>query len=322
MAGRHIKDLIAAHRDGDELSFRRAVNAIIEEEEAKKHTALARDLRSLLASTSGGMSMSLGPSLPEGPRDRDSGSSLLTVSPSNLLGLDDLVLDSGVKTQLETLLKEISLWPSLDAAGVPRRNRVLLYGPPGNGKTSIAHAIAGTLDWPVATARIDSLVSSYLGETATNLRSIFDFATGNSAVTLLDEFDTLGKLRNDASDHGELRRVVNATLQMIDRYKGKSLIVAATNSPDVLDSALWRRFDLVIEVPSPTVLQSAALLTRMLGGSVDVNDASRALEGLPFAAAEYVANGVKRRAILAGKKTPEQADIDAVLTEAKGRRWQ
>lgn len=324
MAGRHIKELLAAYRDRDDLAFRRAASAIIEEEESKRHTALARDLRKLLA-TGGGRSVPVSLDvLPEPPRDRDSNAPLADVVTPQLLGLGDLVFPQQLRSRLERVAAEVPHWPALDAAGVPRRNRVLLYGPPGNGKSSIADALAGELGWPLVVTRVDGLVSSYLGETASNLRSLFEFASATSTVVLLDEFDSLGKLRDDPTDHGELRRVVNATLQLIESYRGRSLLIAATNTPDVLDTALWRRFDEVVEVPLPTEAGVAELLTRLLGRHVVLGSLagmSKLLAGLPYAAVEHAAYGARRRAVLAGRTEVSALDLDEAINETMNRPW-
>ncbi|MCR6711943.1 MAG: ATP-binding protein [Demequina sp.] len=325
MAGRHIKDLIAAYRDRDDLAFRRAASAIIEEEEAKKHTALARDLRKLLASGSSSVSVPVTlATYVEPPRDRDSNVALAESRQPEVLGLNDLVLADDLRAALETLVAEVPLWPLLDVAGVPRRRRVLLYGPPGNGKSTIAEALAADLGWPLFVARVDSLMSSYLGETASNLRSLFDFAASTPAVVLLDEFDSLGKLRDDPSDHGELRRVVNATLQIIEEYRGRSLVIAATNAPAILDSALWRRFDEVFEVPPPAPNQTATLLGRLLQQSFDtvtLAPAAQRLEGLPFAAVEHAANGARRNALLHGREDTTYEDLQRAVERTLGRPW-
>lgn len=322
MSGRHLKALVAAYHAGDDLAFRRATQALIDEEEAKQHTALARDLRRMLAN--GGRAVSTDASvLPAPPRDRDTNVALLEVVTSDL-SLNDLVFPSEVAARLGGLLEEVVHWPALDAAGVPRRNRVLLHGPPGCGKTSIAEAVAGELGLPLVTARIDSLVSSYLGETAANLRSVFDYAAAAPSVVLLDEFDSLGKLRDDPSDHGELRRVVNAVLQMIDNYRGGSIIIAATNNPDVLDSAIWRRFDEVVEVPLPGSRELERLFLKLLHqrhASDAVGEAVRQVRGLPYAAVEHAVNGARRRAVMARRPDIVSEDLAAAVKETVSRPW-
>jgi len=322
MAGQNLKDLIAAYRDRDDLLFRRAAQGIIQEEEAKKHVTLARELRQMLAINST-PTLFEEPSLPDPPRDRDSSSPLATVRYAQRY-FDEMVLNTEVKDGLNQLVREVNNWPELDAAGLPRRNRILLYGPPGCGKTSTVEALATSLGRPLVTARVDGLMSSYLGETASNIRKLFEYASSGSYVVLLDEFDSLGKLRDDPSDHGELRRVVNAVLQVIDDYKGPSLIVAATNHPEVLDSALWRRFDQVTELPLPTAEELQSLLFKHLRGRADLyvlEEIAQELVGLPHAAAEYLAHSALRHAIMSGRKHAEGSDLDAGVRETTSRRW-
>ena len=321
MAGRHIRDMIAAYGERDDLKFRRAAQAIIQEEEAKRHTVLARELRSLLAANSAATANEA-PYIPELPVDRDSSLPLARIERTDRY-LDDLVLAPDVASALNQLIKEIRNWPALDAANLPRRNRLLLSGPPGCGKTSAVSAIAHELGRPLVTASIEGLMSSYLGETATNLSNLFTFASTGAYVLFLDEFDSLGKMREDASDHGELRRVVNAVLQQIDSYSGPSLIVAATNHSQILDAALWRRFDAVVELGLPTDDQTAAVVRRLL--PKPAFELARALlprlHGLPHAAGEYFAAAARRHALLAGRKAVAANDLDFAIGETSNRPW-
>ncbi len=324
MAGRHLKALLAAHRDRDDLAFRRAAQAIIEEEEAKRHVVLAQDLRRLLVSGSGDrLSLSEIP-LPDPPKDRDSAVPLVDVAMSDRF-VGDLILNQELAHTLRELAIEVGLWGTLDAVGVPRRNRILLYGPPGCGKTSIASALAAELGRPLVTVRIDSVVSSYLGETASNLRRVMEFARSGPYVVLFDEFDSLGKDRDDPSDHGELRRVVNAMLQLIDGYTGPSIIVAATNHEQVLDNALWRRFDEVLNIPPPDHSQMTELIQRLLVGrraeNVDELAAADGLVGLPHAAGEYAVHSALRVAVADGRMHATQSDLMQGVRRAGSRRW-
>jgi chromosomal replication initiation ATPase DnaA len=323
MAGRHIKDLIAAYRDRDDLLFRRAAQAIIEEEEAKRHTALAQDLRRLLASGGSLLTPQFEAPLPEPPKDRDSAMPLVDlVLPERHLA--DLVLAEGLSAALVGLADEVSRWAALDALAVPRRNRILLYGPPGCGKTSIAEALAGDLGRILVTVRVDSVMSSYLGETASNLRRVMDFAATGAYVVLFDEFDSLAKDRDDPTDHGELRRVVNAVLQLIDRYRGPSILIAATNHSQVLDDAMWRRFDEVLEVSLPSGQQIIHLLRRLLMGrmaDLDLDAAVVSLDGLPHAAVEAAVYAALRNAVAFGRTAITQADFASALRSVTARRW-
>lgn len=322
MAGQHLKDLIAAYGRRDDLMFRRAAQALISEEEAKRHTTLAREMARLLASNSS-VSVVTGPDLPTPPVDRDSNSPLATVRRPER-SLDELVLDESIADSFRAYTDEVRRWPELDSVGVPRRNRILLYGPPGCGKTSTVEALATNLGRPLVVARVDALVSSYLGETSSNLRKLFDFANSDAFVVLLDEFDSLGKLRDDPTDHGELRRVVNSVLQLIDAYDGPSVIVAATNHPEILDAALWRRFDLVEELPLPSADQIRRVLFNILRGRTDLHGldfAARALVGLPHAAAEYAAHSVIRRLVMARERNATDRILDEAIEETLARRW-
>ncbi|MBF4575184.1 ATP-binding protein [Frondihabitans sp. VKM Ac-2883] len=322
MAGRHLRDLIAAYGERDDLKFRRAAQEIIREEEMKRHTVLAKELQHLLASN-GASFVTDGPVLPEPPVDRDSALPLARISREDRR-LSDLILGPGTVRIVTELLDEVRQWPRLDEAGITRRNRVLLYGPPGNGKTSLAAVLASELGRPLVTVRVEGLISSYLGETAANLARLFEYASSGAFVLFLDEFDSIGKLRDDPSDHGELRRVVNAVLQQIDNYSGSSLIVAATNHPNILDAALWRRFDIVAELPLPTVTEMQRVIERSLPKRSRHLASSYATElaGLPHAAGDFMANAARRRALLRGSAEIELQDLDAASLETISRRWQ
>lgn len=323
MAGAQLKNLFRAHRDKDDLAFRRAALEIVEEEEAKHHAQLARDLRRLLVA-SGGDSYGEPTLMVPPPMDRDGEAPLAGVTWSER-PLSTLTLPPSLEKRIRELLAEVACWQELDRAGVPRRQRILLHGPPGCGKTSVAAALARELAVPLAVVRVDSIMSSYLGETAGNLRRVFDYAASERVVLLFDEFDAVGKERGDPTDHGELRRVVNAVLQMMEGYVGPSLLVAATNHPGALDSAVWRRFDEVFEVPMPTVAQLQRVMSRILAGhmekSADLRQVAEQLTGFPHAAAEKVAFDARRRALLQGRKLATSADVENAVAEVKKRRW-
>jgi len=322
VAGRDLKELFRAFRSGDELAFRRAASSIIEEEEAKQHVALARDLRKLLASGEDVPTRSV--SLPEPPLDREGEWPLAEVRrPRCFFG--DLVLAPSASEQLEGVAREFPMWERLAMAGVPQRRRVLLYGPPGCGKSSAAEALAAEIGVPLVIVRLDSVISSYLGQTATNLRRIMEYANTAPWVVLFDEFDALGRMRDDPSEHGEIKRVVNAFLQMLDAYRGPSLLVAATNHEGLLDPALWRRFDSVIACPKPTVHQLRTVLRKRLGilphRGLDIDAAASRLKGLPHAGAEAAAWAAARRAVLAERDHLVPDDLDAAITEVTRRPW-
>ena len=175
MAGRQLKEIFRAFHARDELAFRRAATEIIEEEHAKHHNTLARDLQKLLVAGGGTVDPGKTVVVPTPPKDREGEWDLGEIREPERL-LDDLVLRQPVLTALENIVQEVRQWPSLDAAGLPRRQRLLFQGPPGCGKTTAAEAVAAELGRPFLVVRLDAVVSSYLGETASNLRRILDYA--------------------------------------------------------------------------------------------------------------------------------------------------
>ena len=143
-------------------------------------------------------------------------------------------------------------------------NRILLCGPPGCGKTLTANAIASEIGIPVAYVKLDGLISSYLGQTGTNIRKIFDYVKNKRIVLFLDEFDAIAKKRDDANELGEMKRVVMTLLQNMDAMPANVFLIAATNHHHLLDSALWRRFDISLFLELPNTIQRGGIIRRFL----------------------------------------------------------
>lgn len=264
-SGRLLRLLVKSGTVGDSDAFRSAAEQLINEERAKQHNLLANDLERILYADKRNHIANVRNILPEPPVDKDSGVSLVEIrNPSR--SLDEVVLGPITLEVVENVLEEYRREDVLRSYGMLPAEKMLFFGPPGCGKTLAAEAIAYELDRPLAIVRLDSLVSSFLGETASNLRKIFDFIEKHKMVALFDEFDALGKERDDGSEHGELRRIVNAVLQMMDSYNGKSIIIAATNHEQILDSAIWRRFDELVEFPILNKNQIQHLLQLKLRG--------------------------------------------------------
>lgn len=163
----------------------------------------------------------------------------------------DIVLKPLLRDLFSDILVEMQQGEELRRHGLPLRSKVILCGPSGCGKTLFAEVLARELSLPLYLVKIDSVISSYLGETASNISKIFEFANRVPCVLFLDEFDALGRTRTDTRENGELRRVVNSLLTIMDQYRGRGMVIAATNLQGSLDDAIWRRFDEALEFSMP-----------------------------------------------------------------------
>ncbi|MEQ2352072.1 AAA family ATPase [Pseudoalteromonas piscicida] len=305
-SGKLLRLLVQSGASGDSTAFRSATEQLIKEERAKQHNLLANDLERILYGERCIPSTCAHNILPEAPVDKDSGVPLIDIRQANR-SIDELVLRQSTFEVVENVLEEHRREDLLRSYGMVPAEKILFFGPPGCGKTLAAEAMAYELDRPLGVVRLDSLVSSFLGETAANLRKVFDFIAKHKMVVLFDEFDAVGKERDDGSEHGELRRVVNAVLQMMDSYDGKSMIVAATNHDQILDSAIWRRFDELVEFPLLSTEQLQNLLQLKLRGvrrefDLDSTDLIDTFDGKSPAIIERIVRRAIKRMILKQKE--------------------
>ena len=204
---------------------------------------------------------------------------------------------------IEELVEEQQRGDLLRSYGIEPRNRLLLSGPPGNGKTSVAEAIASELLLPFYVVRYEGVVSSFLGETAARLDNAFEFARTRRCVLFFDELDTIAKERSDEHETGEIKRVVSTLLLQIDRLPAHVILVAATNHGELLDRAAWRRFQMRVELGPPSRAQATRFLEGLaarFGGDLGFAPRTLAdkLAGASFAELEEFALDVRRRAIL------------------------
>lgn len=173
---------------------------------------------------------------------------------------DLIVLDMLTEGKINDFVDSVKHKKNLIKAGIKTNNSLLLYGIPGGGKTSIAKLISQKTQLPLVTARFDAIVSSLLGNTAKNIRKIFDYADRKPCILFLDEFDAIAKARDDQYELGELKRVINSLLQNIDAFAENNILIAATNHPELLDKAIWRRFNTVIEIGKPNEEEISSLM--------------------------------------------------------------
>jgi SpoVK/Ycf46/Vps4 family AAA+-type ATPase len=247
-----IKQLFLSYNNQDNEAFENAAREYIEREKRKKHNIIAKDLEKALFNKNGSQSSAekrFKNGLPI-PRDSEKGFPLLEIQRFDK-SLDSLFVGDNTKEQLEQIIREFKDADILSTYNLQYKKKILLCGKPGTGKTFSVQIISSILNIPLVYIRFDSIISSYLGETAGNLRKVFDFIEQGTWIVLFDEFDIIGKNRNDSHEHGEIKRVVNNFLQMLDNLKSESIIFAATNHQNILDPAIWRRFDDVIYYDLP-----------------------------------------------------------------------
>jgi len=321
-SGRLLRQLIKSGAEGNVDSFKELSQQVIAEERQKQHHLLANDLERILYGQYRAGQLQV---VPKGaPTDRESGVPLLS-SRAPARGLSDVVLADETKSLLETILLEHNRSDVLTSYGLKAVNKLLFYGPPGCGKTLTAEVIACELDRLFVVLRLDAVVSSYLGETATNLRKVFDFVTAQPLVVLFDEFDAIGRERAAIDDHGELKRVVNAVLQMLDDYQGRSILIAATNHEATLDYAIWRRFDEIMFFGQPATQQIAEFLEAKLRGvrrQFEADDPAliRTLVGTTYADIERIVRRAIKEMVLANAEFLSKTSLLRAIKKEKQRR--
>ena len=255
-----IIELVKAGIRGDDSGLRTTAEAIAADERAKKHTGVAERIsQALLATSKSGMS---GVARNGGFRMKDGSGGIQRRHPDR--SMNELYLDQTVRTACDELVEEQRRADVLRAYGLEPRHRLLLVGPPGNGKTSLAEGLAYDLALPLFTVRYDAVVTSYLGETAQRLRRLFDFVRTEPCVLFFDEFDAIGKERGDLHETGEIKRVVTSLLLQLDDLPSYCVLVGATNHPELLDRATWRRFELKLELARPSDDQMTEFFTNRL----------------------------------------------------------
>jgi SpoVK/Ycf46/Vps4 family AAA+-type ATPase len=233
-----------------------------------------------------------------------------------------MVLADTVKESLNKLINEQRKWEVLEKHNLSPRRKLLLTGAPGTGKTMTAQAIAGELGIAVYIIRLDGLMSKFLGESIAKLRLIFDAMLDHRAVYLFDEFDSIGSHRNQGQDVGEIKRVLNSFLINIEKDKSNSIIIAATNLPDTLDKALFRRFDDIIEYPLPDEEHIVEIIKKSTNGfsfskNPNFNSLAKLAKGLNYSDITKACEDTIKEMILGGDETLNSSNLQSALKKRK-----
>ena len=308
-----LTDLVRFGMIGDRTKFRRVVEAVIAEERAKRHTVLADNLEEALRVM---------------PSDRPTqfgGSALLEQKVANLFheviperSFEDLILPNDVLEISHEVVQEHHRIDLLRSYNIEPRNRLLLIGPPGNGKTSLAEAFARSLMVPFLIVRYEGVVGTFLGETAVRLHRLLEHARTRKCVLFFDEFETLGKERGDRHETGEIKRVVSSLLMQIDALPSHVIVIGATNHAELLDRAVWRRFQVRITLPEPTRARLVEWFERFekrikqpLGYSAET--LAKKLQGVSFAEVEEFGASVYRQYVLSQPSSDMKNVVDRTL---------
>ncbi len=316
-----LKLLLQSHADGDESSFRRAALQLASAESTAGHVRVAEEIRAIIAKMPPVSARRAGP-LVDIAQPRGDLADILEGGHRDER-LRDIVLRDEVRELVLRVIEENRSRARLERFGVSPRRRLLFHGPPGCGKTLAAKVLAGEMGLPLMTVRFDALFSRFLGSTAVQLRAIFAEMPRRPGVYLFDEFDAVGKARGDSQDVGEMNRVVTAFLQLVDADVSGSIMVAATNHAELLDRAVFRRFDLMVPFDRPTEQQIAGLLLLRLGtfgfSAADAHVLARRAGAFSFADVARACDDAIRTMALAGRDELTEADVLAALEEATRR---
>lgn len=319
-----LKRLFRAIQSGSGPDMDVLCRKVVEEEKKAGHLRVAEDLERILEAPS------RRPIQPAAQRElsalptskRDS-APLLQEVPRDLLR-HAMVLPPTVELRLHRIEREFAARTRLALHGLQPRRRILLHGPPGCGKSLAAERLAWNTGLPLLKVRFDTLLSSYFGETHTNLRKIFDSAEATPCALFLDECDTLARSRTERNDVGEATRITNALLEMLEGYRGDGLVIAATNLDSALDPALIRRFDEVLRIPLPSSLEIEGILQTALSAvntdkGMPWRHLALEMDGMSCSEVTQIARNAAKHAVLDGRKRVTEGDMRFALGEIHER---
>jgi SpoVK/Ycf46/Vps4 family AAA+-type ATPase len=317
-----IRALVESYSEGDDGRFLSVAMQVAAGEARKGHVEFSAELRRIIEKAKQRIhpQQTAGQAIPFAAARGELGELLAVIHPQTRLA--DMVLPEALVARMKRIVEEHRQMAMLKGHNLRPRQRLLLSGPPGCGKTMTAHALAGELEFPLFIVRLDALMTKFLGETGAKLRLIFDSMERVRAVYLFDEFDSIGTERGSTSDVGEMRRVLNSFLMMLENYQGTSLVIAATNHGHALDAALFRRFDdlLAYSLPDKPLLE--ATIRRRLAQApgkkrVSVTKAAAAANGLSYADVARACDEAVKSVLLTGKMEIQTADVLRALEDRR-----
>jgi SpoVK/Ycf46/Vps4 family AAA+-type ATPase len=318
-ASRHLIALLKSHIDGDDEHFLSVAMQVAAHEARQGHGKLAQELRDLVDNARLKSKERRKKPVPLA-QPKGELASLVSVSYSDTR-LSSMVLPPELDERLKRVLIEQRQQHRLRSHGLAPRRKLLLLGPPGSGKTMTAAALAGELRVPLFTVVFDSLISKFMGETASKLRLIFDAMVSTRGVYFFDEFDAIGARRSERNDVGEIRRVLNSFLQFLESDDSEGLVIAATNHPELLDPALFRRFDDVISYSLPDEVIAVRILKIRLSSfnmeKIDWKGVVKTAGGMSQSELARAADDAAKRAVLAERNIITQDDLGVAIAERK-----
>ena len=316
-----MKRLFRVIQSGTSADVDTLCRRIVEEEKKQGHGLVAKELEQILSAKQTPKSAPNAGTLQRLPTNRRDSAPLMQEIPVDKLR-HHMVLPEAVERRFHRIEKEFAARTRLAKHGLKPRHRILLYGPPGCGKSLGAERLAWNTGLPLRKVRFDTLLSSYFGETMANLRKVFDAAQNSPCALFLDECDSLARSRTERNDVGEVTRITNALLEMLEDYKGDGLVIAATNLDSALDSALFRRFDEVLKVPLPGIEEIGRMLKTTLSpmekeATIGWREIAQAMDGMSGSEVVHVAQNAAKHCVLEGRRRVSEADIRHALAEAQ-----
>jgi SpoVK/Ycf46/Vps4 family AAA+-type ATPase len=318
-----MKRLFRVIQSGSSADVDMLCRRVIEAERKQGHGRVANELERILKEKSPGKPASSPGILQPLPTSRRDSAPLVREIPVDKLR-HHMVLPDSVEKRFHRIEKEFAARTRLAKHGLRPRHRILFFGPPGCGKSLGAERLAWNTGLSLRKVRFDTLLSSYFGETMANLRKVFDAAQASPCALFLDECDSLARSRTERNDVGEVTRITNALLEMLEDYRGDGLVIAATNLDSALDTALFRRFDEVLKVPLPGINEICRLLQTTLSpmeteGTIGWRELAQAMDGMSGSEVVHIAQSAAKHCVLEGRRRVSEEDIRHALAEVQER---